>query len=146
MIHTVGHPLDSGTYGGGWIYHMDNRCAASCCVLRVCVACVDVCVWLSAFSCGARCGVTLSFQCRQPRLPTPPAFCRRCCCAFICSSLCVANSHTLQACVARVCGGAGLHQPLHVAVPGVSKFQTAPARAGAHPGRHMLTVRRSHAE
>lgn len=28
VIHTVGYPLDNGTYGGGWIYHMDNRCAS----------------------------------------------------------------------------------------------------------------------
>eukprot|EP00775_Hariotina_reticulata_P005691 gene5691-5929_t len=25
VIHTVGYPLDRGTYGGGWIYHMDER-------------------------------------------------------------------------------------------------------------------------
>jgi electron-transferring-flavoprotein dehydrogenase len=25
VIHTVGYPLDSRTYGGGWIYHMDER-------------------------------------------------------------------------------------------------------------------------
>lgn len=28
VIHTLGHPLDSGTYGGGFIYHMaDNKVA-----------------------------------------------------------------------------------------------------------------------
>lgn len=26
VIHTVGYPLDNSTYGGAWIYHMDNRC------------------------------------------------------------------------------------------------------------------------
>lgn len=30
VIHTVGHPLDGSTYGGGWIYHMDNRCVWVC--------------------------------------------------------------------------------------------------------------------
>lgn len=25
VVHTVGYPLDSNVYGGGWIYHMDNR-------------------------------------------------------------------------------------------------------------------------
>jgi flavin-dependent dehydrogenase len=52
VVHTVGWPLDSSTYGGGWIYHMDNRWVAAVhaaeavrlreqrqqCVLR-CMAC-----------------------------------------------------------------------------------------------------------
>ncbi|KAF8072354.1 hypothetical protein HT031_000013 [Scenedesmus sp. PABB004] len=25
VVHTVGWPLDAGTYGGGWLYHMDER-------------------------------------------------------------------------------------------------------------------------
>lgn len=25
VVHTLGWPLDSSTYGGGWIYHMDER-------------------------------------------------------------------------------------------------------------------------
>lgn len=24
VVHTVGHPLDSSTYGGGWLYHTDD--------------------------------------------------------------------------------------------------------------------------
>lgn len=38
--HTVGYPLDQGTYGGSFLYHMsDNRvalgCAASCFLLNL---------------------------------------------------------------------------------------------------------------
>ncbi len=29
VIHTVGYPLDSSTYGGAWIYHMDDRWAGT---------------------------------------------------------------------------------------------------------------------
>lgn len=28
VVHTLGAPLDHATYGGGFIYHMDQRCAS----------------------------------------------------------------------------------------------------------------------
>lgn len=34
VIHTVGYPLDSSTYGGAWIYHMDNRCVGITSAMR----------------------------------------------------------------------------------------------------------------
>jgi electron-transferring-flavoprotein dehydrogenase len=37
VLHTVGYPLDHGTYGGGFVYHMaDNKVRGSVCVC-VCV-------------------------------------------------------------------------------------------------------------